>query len=672
MKPKLINLDKGKSDPMKNKYIKLPIIKEIEIKGYGLFKSDWKYEFKKGLNLFVGGNRLGKTTTVYIILYGIVGLPEENMNFFSDRVVYREQIKDARPTVRLNFNIGSDCIGIERDLLSSQINCLSINSQTYEKDDTKNIEEIYSKEIVSLAGISSLDDYKFLLENLLIREEEGNYLLWDPDAQIRVLRLLFNYRKFDEEFRKLEDDVREFDTDVRGQQDIQAQFRKRLDAIIEQKSSKIESMEGFDLQALRNQLEVLNKEMAALRSSYESILKKIETMEGDKKQGTQIVHGLSNEIEELDSEIMRIENTFFKSVYADPKIQLADHKLKYYQICMFCNQKISREKARSIVAEIENEKRCPVCSSEFRRGIEENIDERDRTRLVEDLVKQRKAAEEKKRELSLRQKHLDDLSKKLKELWTEKAKVETELESKILAIDDIKLKLSRPEIETKEEIAVYDRDIKTLQDQIDYYQKVIDDAKDNRTKALNDLEKKNSEFNQTLEKMSNALAGTFKEYVNGFFDECELVVKKRKTKGSMISLNAFIPKFDGRERTFDSQVSKSEAIFLEYAFRMSLCELFKQITGNESLLVIETSEGAFDIGNVRVLAETISRFYSNDSYLLVISNLGRADFLEVLIEKTKQDISDRVLNYLEIGRLSEEQDKNKDKFDKILKELFNV
>jgi DNA repair exonuclease SbcCD ATPase subunit len=657
---------------MKDEFIKLPIIKEIEVKGYDLFNSDWKYEFKNGLNLFVGGNRLGKTTTVYILLYGIVGIPQENKNFFSDRLVYREQIKDARPTVRINFDIGSNCIEIERNLLNSQINYLSVNRKIYKKGDAQILEEIYSKEIVSMASISSLDDYKFLLEKFLIREEEGNYLLWDPEAQIRVLRLLFNYEKFDEEFRKFEGDVRKFDTDVRGQQDIKAQFRKRLDAIKKQKSEKIESMEGFDLQGLEKQFEVLNKDRNALNFFYESILEKIKNMEGGKKQSTQIVHGLSNEIEELDSEIIRVENIFFKSVYSDPKIQLADHKLKYYQICMFCNKKIPKEKAQSIVGEIENKKRCPVCSSEFKREIEDQIDERGRTKLVDDLVKKRKVSQDKKRELSLRQKQLDDLSEKLKGLWTEKSNAEVELENQILAIDDIKLKLSRPLKEKRGKTAVYDRDIKTLQDQIDYYQKKIDDAKNRRTKALNNLKKKNSEFNQTLEKISNALVKVFKKYVNEFFDGCELVIKEQRPSGSKIDLNVFIPKFDGHERTFVSQVSKSEAIFLEYVFRMSLCELFKQITGNKSFLVIETSEGAFDIGNVRILAESISRFYSNDSYLLVISNLGRVDFLKDLVEKTKKDISDRVLNFLKIGRLSKEQERDGGKFDDILKELFKI
>ncbi len=657
---------------MRNEYIKLPIIKEIEVKGYELFKSDWKYEFKKGLNLFVGCNRLGKTTTVYIILYGIVGLPKKNKDFFSDRVLHREQIENVRPTVRLKFDIGSDCIEIERDLLSSQINWLSINSQTYKKDEAKKIEEIYSKKIVSLAGISSLNDYKFLLENLLIREEEGNYLLWKPEDQIRVLRLLFNYGKFDEEFRKLEGEVRKYDTKVRGQQDTQAQFKKSLDAIKKEKCAEIKSMEGLDIQKREKRLKVLIKDKNKLNSSDKNISENIKNIEKNKKKATQIIHSISNEIEELDSEIMGMENIFFKSVYVDPKIQLANHKLKYYQICMFCNQKISSKRVQSIVTQIEDEKKCPVCNSKFIRDSKDILDEKERQELVKDLIRKRKLVIGKKRDLSRKQKELNDLSEKLKELWTKKSRIEEEVEGKFFEIEDINLIISMYKTGKKEELAIFDRDISALQNQINNFQVQIDQDKVEYKKALDALGMKNSEFNQVLEKRSNTLVKTFKNYALGFFNECELVVKKRCPKGSKIKLNVFIPKFDGRERTFDSQVSKSEAIFLEYAFRMSLCELFKQITGNESLLVIETSEGAFDVGNARILAETISRFYNNDSYLLVISNLGRPHFLKALVEKTKEDISYRVLNYLKIGRLSEEQERDREEFDKILKELFNI
>jgi len=657
---------------MKDEYIKLPIIKKIEVKGYDLFKTDWKYEFKNGLNLFIGENRLGKTTAVYIILYGIVGLPKKNKNFFSDRLPQREQIRDIKPSVRLGFAIGFDYIEIERDLFTSQINSLSINSQAYKKDKDKKIEETYSKKIVRLAGISSLNDYAFLLENLLIREEEGNYLLWEPEAQIRILRLLFNYGKFDEEFRKLEEEVRKYDTRVRGQQDTRAQFKKSLDAIKNEKYAKIKSMEELDIQKVEKRLKLLIKDKNKLNSSDKTISENINNLEKKKKKVTQIVHNLSNQIEESDAEIIGMENMFFESAYADPKIQLADHKLKHYQICMFCNQKISHKRAKSIVTQIEDEEKCPVCNSKVIRAGKNRLGEKEKQKLVKDVVKKRELIIGKRRELSQKQKELDDLNEELKQLWTKKRRIEEELEGKFFEIDDINLTISMFKTGKEKELETFDREISALQNQMNKFQIQIDQDKVKYKKALGALGKKNREFNQVLEKMCNALVKTFKNYALGFFNECELVVKERRPKGSKISLNVFIPKFDGRERTFASQVSKSEAIFLEYAFRMSLCDSFKQITGNESFLVIETSEGAFDMSSVTILANTISRFYGNDPYLLVISNLGRPEFLRALVEKTKKDISDRVLNYLEIGRLSEEQTRDRDKFDGILKELFDI
>ena len=87
-----------------------------------------------------------------------------------------KQPKDERPSVRLLFSIGDNSIEIERDLFDSHIKFLSINGELYREDETSNIEEIYSQEILRLSGISSLDDYKDLLGKLLIREEGTNLL----------------------------------------------------------------------------------------------------------------------------------------------------------------------------------------------------------------------------------------------------------------------------------------------------------------------------------------------------------------------------------------------------------------------------------------------------------------------------------------------------------------
>ncbi len=116
---------------MNNKYIRLPIIREMEVKNYSLFKKNWEYEFKKGLNLFLGGNTLGKTTSVYIILYGITGIPKENMDFFIKRI--KDSTANKTPTVRLKLELDKTIIEIERDLKNSNVVYLSINEKLYNR-----------------------------------------------------------------------------------------------------------------------------------------------------------------------------------------------------------------------------------------------------------------------------------------------------------------------------------------------------------------------------------------------------------------------------------------------------------------------------------------------------------------------------------------------------------
>lgn len=647
---------------MDSEYIKLPIVQKLEVQSYGLFRRNLQYEFQKGLNLFIGGNRQGKTTTMHIILYGLIGLHGRSKDFFSSRVKKENLSKGIQPTVKLNFQIGTANLKIERDLFDPRINYFSVNGRSYKKVDNPDIEEVYEKEIEMLAGISDLADYNFLLENLLIREEEGNYLLWNTDDQMRVLRLLFSYGKFDEEFIKLRENYRKIDSKVRGQQDIQAQFKKRQRAVGREKFESIKGLAKIDPAELKRQMSSLEKETANLTATYGKIVTSIRDIGKAIKTLNQDVNGLSNEVEELDSEIIRIENLLFKSVYADPKVQLANHKLKNYQICIFCDRKIPRDKAQNMVSNIEERRRCPVCNSILRQLGGGDISEKDRKCLVETLLKNRAMAEEKKSQLSAKQNELDTLKKQLEGLWIQENKTKEDLRKKSLETDDIKLQLSSLETGTMEETSVFDRRIQSLQSDIDDYQKIIDETKPERDKALTILKQKNLKFNEKLEEVREGLVKIFKDYTAPFLGECELVAVPRKTDISMIYFNVFAPTFARSTRYYKDQVSNSEATFLEYAFRMSLCQLFKQITGGESLLAIETSEGLFDIGSVPVLAEAISKYY-DVSYLLIISNLGWSGFLPMLVVKSKDEIRSRVLNYFDFGRLSAAQEKDREKFD---------
>jgi DNA repair exonuclease SbcCD ATPase subunit len=656
---------------MKDSYIKLPIVKKIEVRGYGLFRKPLEYTFKKGLNLFIGGNRQGKTTTMHIILYALIGLHGRSKDFFSSRVKEENLRNNTQPRVKLDFQIAKTNIEIERDLFDPRINYFAVDGRSYKREDDPDIEGLYAQEIVKLAGISDLEDYNFLLEKLLIREEEGNYLLWNTNDQMRVLRLLFSYGRFDEQFLKLRENLRKTDSKVRGQQDNQAQVRKRQRAVEREKSESISGSAKIDPAELKKSMLLFQRETASLKATYEKVTTSIGSIEDSIKKTTESVSGLSDEIEELDSQIIGTENRLFQSVYTDPKIKLANHKLKNYHICIFCNNKIPKDKVQEIVSDIESKRRCPVCESTFTHSGASEITEEDRKKLIKLLLANRSEAEERRSQLSAQQTELETLKTQLKGLWEQESRLKEEIREKILETDDIKLQLSSLEMGSIEETSVFDRRIEFLQSQIDIYQKDIDKAKIEREKAREILERKNREFNKRLEEIKDGLVEIFKEYTKSFLGECKLVPVQRKTDESMIYVNVFEPEFAGRIRSYKFQVSNSEATFLEYSFRMSLCQLFKRITGGESLLAFETSEGLFDIGSVPVLAEAISRYY-DVSYLLIISNLGKSDFLPTLVDNCKDKIHTRVLNYFDIGWLSAAQEKDRKKFDveirKILKD----
>ncbi|MFW6172235.1 MAG: hypothetical protein ACOC5T_00620 [Elusimicrobiota bacterium] len=634
---------------MTRNYIKLPIIKKVEVKNYSLFRKDWKFEFKRGLNLFLGGNTLGKTTSVYIILYGISGIPKEKKGFFTKRI----KNKNEDPLVKLVLKVNRSEIELIRSLKSSDIIFLSINGKKLSSK--KDLNEKFEEEIKSLTKISSLEDFRFLFEKLLIREEEGAYLLWSPGDQAKVLRILFGYEGFDKKFADIESKVTEYDTKKRGHQDIQAQFKKRLKVIKDQKSDRLKELGELSI-------DELNKEIKKLEIEADKIIKKRPTLFGEIKKKRADIKKLNkenstinNEIEEIKAEILFIENKFFKSIYSDPKILLAHHKFKMYGICMFCNQKITKEKKRNVVKKIES-RMCPVCGSHLKLDLGVEVQE-EKTRIIKDIVKKRKKVSELYNKLKSETEHLQRLKRELNKLENSYFSEGEELTDKLAETDDLKLRLSDLKESKIQETATYDRDIKTLNQQIEFYQHIIDRANEKYKNSLKKLRELNKIYESSIKELRKKLIKKFQSYAGNLFVNCELEIHKERTSESKISLPIFLPKIENVLRNSLDQVSKSEAIFLEYAFRMSLCHLYNSITKNQINFIVETSEGVFDIETVEMLADSLSKFSNKDYYLLLVSNLGRKDFLEYLKKKTDID-KESILNFFDIGKLRGAQ-KNK-------------
>lgn len=649
---------------MNNKYIRLPIIKEIEVKNYSLFKKNWEYEFKKGLNLFLGGNTLGKTTSVYIILYGITGIPKENMDFFIKRI--KDSAANKTPTVRLKLELDKTIIEIERNLKDSNVVYLSINEKLYNrgKDD---LNQLYNNRIISLSGFFSLDDYRFLLEKLLIREEEGNYLLWSPSDQARILRLLVGYEGFDKKFAKLERMVTDYDTKMRGQQDTQAQFKKRLQAMKDQKVSRLRELGAMDMKELEDNIQSLEKEKEKIIKQEEKLKKDIERLKQKREAAAEKLSLKSNRIEELDAEIMSLENEFFESIYSDPKILLAHHKLQVYGICMFCNQKPLDRVKNEIVSQIKRG-RCPVCGLESPIKFDQTISV-EKKKIAENIEITRNRLSELESELGVVRESLQETESELNKCRAAHAKLATNLIEIITKTDDFKLRLSDLKRGRIEDIAIYDRDIKTLQTQIDFYEEEVGKARGKYKDSIAKLKNLNREFEKSLCDLQQNMVKIFRDYAGTIFVQCDLDIHLEKPPESKIRLPVFLPKIDNILRKSLDQISKSEAIFLEYAFRMSLCELYNKITGNSLNLIIETSEGIFDLGVIEMLSDILAKFSRRGHYLLIVSNLGREDFLEFLIKKSEVGMKQRVVSFFDIGRLSKIQ---KDRVSKYMKTMDKI
>ena len=276
-----------------------------------------------------------------------------------------------------------------------------------------------------------------------------------------------------------------------------------------------------------------------------------------------------------------------------------------------------------------------------------------------------------KKELETVTKDFQKKEEELNKFQNSYFKVTDSLSEKITEIDDSKLRLVDIKKGKIEEIATYDRDIKNLQMHIEYYQKEAEKAKVKYKDSIEKLKKLNEKFEKDLNNLQQDMVKIFQEYAGALFVQCNLDIQREKPRESKIRLPVFLPKIDNTLRKSFDQVSKSEAIFLEYAFRMTLCELYNKITGNSLNLIIETSEGIFDVGVIEMLSDVFANFSGRGQYLLIVSNLGREDFLESLIKKCKVDIKQRMVNFFNIGRLSKIQRDKFSRYEKVMDKIIN-
>lgn len=655
-------------------YIILPDLVSLKVENYTLYSKTWDYEVKNGVNLFIGVNGLGKTTSTSLIVYGLVG---ETTSFNSDKEEFKfifankgneqkfkidsnyfknrehDREKNESASIELKFYIKKELIRIKRKLFVNEIILFEVDGKPVDVD--------YERFILEKTKLSKISDLAFILEKFLIKEEEGNYLLWDVQEQSRILQLLLSPIGFKDKYQKKLNDLSKVTTiEKQASYSKTKALRKQIENFKAKK--KEDENRKYNIDDLKKENEKLNKEITDLSLQREKLFS---DWAENKKEISKIDSQLQNlnfEIGEDSNKFNLLESIFYNKVYTDEKVNTAIHKLNSYGICIYCDEKVKQQKREEINSKLKINS-CPVCDSDLDKTKAQETKDIESSEVLNEISELELIINEKRKVyhlLSTKRNEIKDSN--LNELTNA---IDKQIESKKQA--QFKLALDINNIEIKKEVTYWDALIHELEDQIKVIEQETEAEKKKAVGETNldsiskDIKELNEELTQTVKANLEALNIIFKELSKDYFKtDGKLITKSgliTKTNNfGEIKQEVYAPFFDNKERVEIKGLSTSERLFLEYIFRLSLLKLYEENSKNKTFMIMETSEGSFDFEHTKKLAELFTSFNTENNSLILILNLSKADFIKELNNYLISD--DRILKFFEFARFENDEQKN--------------
>jgi len=627
----------------KSDYVILPLIKSFEIRGYRMFKEDWSYKISSGLNLILGINGIGKTTTTNLLSYALVGThtgfhEKLTPDYFMNRIIADEAQESENdsidivdtfdPKVVLNLTIGDHTVTLIRSLQIDKIEYLEVDKKEI-NGDKSDLNESYENTIKKLTGLNSLDDLIFLISHLLIREEEHNYLLWKEADQSRVIRLLLNQSGFSDEYAALEKELQDADSKYKREKDFMGKIETRKKALLESRDSEVTSGKTKSKDELEKRIRDFKDERTKTQEEKDVVLLKNETLKTQAKKVENQLSALKTNFDFESDELRALGSKYYHASFADPKGEFIFTKISERNICLVCNNSVTQKRVVEVERKVRQKHECPVCSSPLNNldDSDQNLSERD----VKRMNTLEKSAEQTK--VSIR-KLQDEFDKLCNQIETNNSALNNFEEAirKLnlsIAIDQNGLQKFRS---SENDFSELDIRIAQLDVEIEDYDKVTKKLLKKFNDIKEEMRKKNEKLNEAIENFNAELVKIFNNLSKPYFgNDCTLIINKKKPSGFELQLSYFIPKMKGKSRNNPTSVSKAESLFLEYLFRFAILKLYLEKSGVKPFLFLETSEGSFDIRNTTIMADTIAQIGKIGFPFIIITNLSKIDFIESLL-----------------------------------------
>ena len=294
---------------MEDHKVYLPKLKRIRIINYSLYSEDIDYEFIEGLNLIVGGNGVGKTTFINILKYALIGLYKKQLdvkNYKGEKRLTRESYKnsdsffknrtkrldsDKYGFVELHFMINKVLFIVKRSLyeakiieanvikngFSTAIEGLPINQDSYKdyndaEKNKNNLQFNYETLVAKEANLSDFDDFIFFVNQILFFGESRENVLWNEDAQERLMNAFFNDPKYEKQRKDFEFEAKYQDSLARHKQEE----IKAINRVIEQING--DNSDNTDIKKSK-----ISDEIDSLKRRQDSIEKKQAEVEKETK-----------------------------------------------------------------------------------------------------------------------------------------------------------------------------------------------------------------------------------------------------------------------------------------------------------------------------------------------------------------------------------------------------
>lgn len=625
----------------------LPEVKAFRLRHFEpIFRSDISIQLPPGPSVILGGNALGKTTIVQAVVYGLTGGASEstenekihrwNQTYFQERL---NASSEVAPVVEIDFDLGSERFTVERGISSSTaLRFRHIGKKDSWIDDPQEAKVAYEEALRNHGGYVSGEDFRFVVHRLIYLSEARRLLAWDTDAQLRIFMLLNQDVTREDDFRHRREELRRLDSERRH-------THVALNKVIGQISVNEE----------RKNPKLKNQDEPVRGPSKERLIRAIEGLQGvidsryaaDRKRAAarENLSKISAEIEIIREGIEQTEASLF-----DVEVSKYEHerslpldKLTESGICPACGT--LQKHLQDMAQKHRRHHQCVICGSQKPHRANEDV-ETLRSRLSEKLRAQRQiesellAHEELSKALSREESSFQAVINEARR----ESPVRTLLERNVSEFSSVDLPKVRRRLEREE---------------ADYLRQIQGKQKG--------LERDFQEYRQAVEDRVIVLRTLYARYATAFLGiPCELI---EQDVSDLFQFKRFIPVFDGKERPTPSSCSEAQRFFLDIAFRLALIDYASTVDAGRASFICETPENALDMTYVDNVVEMFARFSESNHRLLLTANIQRDSFAARLLRKYK-DRDKRVVNLLEIGRLSEVQKKGLPALKRVVAEIL--